>query len=92
MVSCEIVSGDQITPLIWVYLPSSTMCHLPDLEEALNRFPRRDTVVLGDLNAGIFGLKNPRGQQVAEFLGTIGLVDLLGHFCQHLHYRCLQMW
>ena len=32
MVSCEIVSGDQITPLIGAYLPPSTLAHLPYLE------------------------------------------------------------
>ena len=41
MVSCEIVSGGQRTPLIGVYLPPSTLDHITDLEEALKRLPGR---------------------------------------------------
>ena len=68
------------------------MEHLPDLEEALKRFPKRDPVILGDLNADIGRLRNPRDQQVADFLASLGLVDLLGHLCQHLCYHHIQTW
>ena len=80
VVSCEIVSGNQLTPLIGSYLPPSTLDHLPHLEEALNPFPDRDPIILGGLNADIIRLRNPREQQVAYFLAYFGLVCLLAHF------------
>ena len=62
MVSCNIFSGNQRTPIVGIYLPPSTLDHLPDLEEALNCFPVRYPVVLGYLNADIGRLRNPRDQ------------------------------
>ena len=38
IVSCKVVARDQQMPLIEAYLPPSTLDHLPDSEEALNRF------------------------------------------------------
>ena len=71
-------------PLIGAYMPLSTLDHLPDLEEALNRFPGSDPVFLWDLNPDIFRLNNPQDLQVDDFLASFGLVDLLGHFQQCL--------
>ena len=79
VVSCRLVAGYQQTPLIEAYLPLSTLDHLLDLEEVLNRFPGRDPVILGDLNVGNGRLRNPRDQQVAELLVSFWLVDLLAH-------------
>ena len=62
IVSDELVYGDHITLLIRRYLPPSTLDHLPDLEDALNRFLGRDIVVLGDLNADIGRLRKSRDQ------------------------------
>ena len=56
---CEVISGNQLTPIIGEYLPPSTLDHLPDLEEALNRFLGRYPVVLGDLNADFGRLSKP---------------------------------
>ena len=67
MVSCDIVSGSHCIPAIGAYLSPSTLDHLLDLEEALNRFPGREPVVLGDLNTNIGRLTNPPDQQVADF-------------------------
>ena len=83
--SCEFIDVDKGMPLIRAYLPPSTLDHLPNLEEALNRFPDRDPVVLGELNADIGCLRNPRNQKVADFLALFGIVDLLDHFIQCLH-------
>ena len=80
--SCELVDGDQRMSLIGEYLPPSTLDHLPDLEDLLNRFQGREPVVLGDLNASIGRLRNPQYQQVAYFLASFGMVDLLAHFQQ----------
>ena len=78
MVTCKIFSGAQRTPLIGLYpSPLSTLDHLPDLEEALNRFPGRDPIIIGELNADIGRPQNPRNQQVADFMASFGLVDLL---------------
>ena len=92
MVSCKLISGNQQTPIIGEYLPLPTLYHLPDLEEAQNRFQARDPVVLGYLKADISRLRNPRNQQVAYFLESFGLVDLLDHFQQRLLYCNLHVW
>ena len=92
VVICDFVAGYQRTPLIGVYLPPSTLDHLPDLNEALNRFPGRDPVILGYLNTDISLLRNPWDQQVAGFLASFGLVDLLGNFQQRLRYLHFQTW
>ena len=48
MVICEIVTGIKWTTLVIAYLPPANMDRLPDLEEALNRFLGRDTIVMGN--------------------------------------------
>ena len=53
VVSYKIVAGNQLLPLIGAYLPPSTLEHMSDLEEVLNRFLGRYHIVLGDLNAYI---------------------------------------
>ena len=80
MVSCNIVASNQNNSLIGAYLPTSTLDYLPDLEEFSDRFFGRDPVVLGDLNADIDHLRNPRNQHVAYFLEYFGLVELLDNF------------
>ena len=92
VVSCKVIVGYQWTPLIGTYLTQSTLDHLPDLEKVLNRFLGRDPVVLEYLNSDIVHLRNPKDKHVADFSASFGLVDLLGHFWQRLHYRHLQMW
>ena len=84
LVSCKIVTGNQKTLLIGSYLAPSTLDHIPDLEEALNRFWGRDPIVMEYLNTYIGGLKNPWDQQVTDFLVSFGLGDLLDHFQQRL--------
>ena len=54
--------------------------------------PGQGTAVLGDLNADIGRLKNPRYQQVAEIFVSFELVDLLGYFRQCICYCQLQTW
>ena len=88
----EIFSSYHRTPLIGAYLPPSTLAHLPNLEEALKCFPEMDPVFLGDLNADIVRLNNPRDKQFADLLASLGLVDLMGHFHQRLHYCHLKTW
>ena len=80
VVRCEINISNQQMPLIGAYLPPSTIYHLPDLEEALNRFPDRDPIILGEINADIGLLRNSRDQQVADLLASFRMVDLLSHF------------
>ena len=64
MVSCDVSTGIKRTPLVGAYLPSSTLEHLPDLEEVLTRFKDQDPVVLGDLNNDIGQSQNPRIQMI----------------------------
>ena len=51
VVRCENVTGLTQTLLVGVYLPPSTLEHLPDLDEALQRF--RDPIFLGYLNVDL---------------------------------------
>ena len=59
--------------------PPSTLYHLPDLEEAINRFLGRDPIFMGDLNKDIRRIQNPRNQKVDYLQASFGLLDLLGH-------------
>ena len=85
-------SAGSRTLLIGAYLTQSTLDHLPDLEEELNRFPGKEPVLLGDLNTDIGRLRNPWGQQVKDYLASLGMVDLLDNFRQRLRYRNLNKW
>ena len=51
LVSYDIVTVSTQNPLVVYYLPPSTLEHLTDLEEALQRF--NDPIVLGDLNVDL---------------------------------------
>ena len=77
VVSCKIVSGLQLTPLIGVYPPLTTLNHLPDLDEAVNIFPGRYPTIMGDLNADASQMKSSLNHQVADFLDSFEMVDLL---------------
>ena len=92
VVSLKLVTENQQTPLIGPYLPLSTLYHLTYLEEVLNRFLVRDPIVLGDLDPDIVHLRNFWYQQVADFLESFGLVNILAHFQQRLCYPSLQTW
>ena len=70
----------------------STLGNLPELEEALNRFPGRDPIIMGDLNIDARRLQNPRNQQVDNFLASFVLVDIIGHFRQRLWFCHIQTW
>ena len=62
------------------------MDHLPDLKEALNDFLGRDPIFRRDLNADVRYMVNPWNQQVADFLTSFRMVDLLGHFGQRMRF------
>ena len=47
MVGCVIFTGIKRTNLIMAYLRLPNMDHLPDLEETLNHFLGRDTIIMG---------------------------------------------
>ena len=87
MVIYKIVSVLHQTPLISAHLTPYTMDHLKNLEDALNHFPGRYLIVMGNLNADASQLQNTRNQQVTDFLASFGLVDLLGYFMQRLRFR-----
>ena len=81
---CDIISVSQRNPIIEAYPPPpprSTLDHLLYLEEALNRFPGRDPIVMGDLNAGVGWMQNPMNHQVSNLLALFVLVDLIGQGC-----------
>ena len=80
VVSCEVISGGKWNPLIVVYLPTSTLEHLLDLEEALKNFRDEDAIVLENLKANIGQDQNLRSQYVADLIMEFGLVDLIHNF------------
>ena len=80
LVSCDIVTGLTRTPLAGAYLPPSTLKHLTDLEEALQRF--MEPIFLRDLNVDLDEERRPRSQRVADLLAKYGLIDLVRHFRQ----------
>ena len=86
VVRCEIVSDAHRNLLIRVYHPPYTLDNLPDLEEALNRLQGREPIIMGDLNTDTGRLQNPCNQQLAIFLESFELVNLLGHFRQRLRF------
>ena len=68
VVRYEVVTNGKRTPTVGTYLPTSTLEHLPNLEESLTRFRYQDFIVLGDLSADIGQSQNPRRQQVDDLL------------------------
>ena len=92
VVRCEIVSGTKRIPLSRAYLTPSTIDHILDIDEALNHFQGRDPIVMGDLNADIGCIRNPRNQQVAYFLASFVLSNLLSYLRQRLRFLHMKMW
>ena len=80
VVICKVVYRVHLTPLIGAYLPPPFLDQLQNLDKEMNRFLDRYVVVLGDMNTYISHLRSPWDQQVADFLASFGLADLLGHF------------
>ena len=83
VVSFILVDGDTRSPIVGAYLPPSSLDHLPDFEDAMERFALSPNVtVLGDFNADIYNLTNIRNQTIANTFANYGLLDLLAHFRQ----------
>ena len=82
----------QRTPIIGSYILTSTLEHLPDLEEALKFFWHQDPIVIGDLSTDIGKPHNPHIQQVDYLMTELGLMDLLRHFQQLWRYRHVKTW
>ena len=92
VVGSEIVTKIQRTALIRSYLPLANTDRLPDLEETLNGFLGRDTIVMWDLNTDVGQMENPRNQQKDDFLESFWMVDLLGHLSKRLRFQLKQTW
>ena len=82
MLSCEFVSGGKRTLIVGAYPPPSTLEHLPNLEDAMDRLRDQDTIVLGYLNAEIGQDQIPLIQTVSDMLLEVGLLDLLRNLHQ----------
>ena len=68
------------------------MDHLNNLEEALVRFWGQDPIVLGDINLGLYEAQNPCSQIFPKLLTKFGLIDLMHHLRQRLHFCHLKTW
>ena len=77
MVSCKIFTGHTRNPLVGAYLHPSTMKHLPDVEEALQKFMGLYHVILGDLNVDLDDARSFLIQHVADLLMEFSLLLLL---------------
>ena len=60
MVICKVVSGTSPTLIIVAYLLTSTLDHLPNLEEDLARFWGKYPIMLGYINMDLDEDQNPR--------------------------------
>ena len=56
MVIIEIVNGRIRTPFVGAYLPPLMIDHLPDINEALQRFKVPDPIFLDNLNVDLDGI------------------------------------
>ena len=92
MLSFEIVTGGQKTPLIGAYLLLTTLDCLLYLKESLKRFPGRGSILIGNLNADINRLQKPCIKQVADLLVSFGLFNFLSHFRQQLNFCHMKTW
>ena len=63
LVSYKIVTGPTQTPLVGMYLPLSTLEHLPDVKEALQRFRGQYPIVRGNLNVDLDNARSSRSQR-----------------------------
>ena len=78
MVSREIVPKITWTLLVGVYLPPSTLEHLSELEEVVQRF--RDPIFFGGLNKDLDEARILRIQCFLDLLSEYGLIDLVEYF------------
>ena len=92
VVSCEIFTVIQCTPLIRYYLPPDNMGRLPGLKESLFWIPGESHRRHGDLIKYVGQMVNPKNKQVSDFLESFIMLDILGHFRKHLRFRIKQMW
>ena len=92
LTSCEVVTNIKWTPIIDAYFPTSTLEHLPYLEDSLERFQDQYPIVLGYLKADIGQYHNPHSQQVDDLMLEFRLVDLLQHLWEHWQFRHMKTW
>ena len=80
VISCELVTGPKRVPLVGVYIPPNDLTTLGYLEQALERFPTGNPVVLGDLNVNLESPRDEREMEIVDLLCTSGLQDMMSHF------------
>ena len=68
VVSCEDIRGTSRTPIIGVYLPPTTLDHLPNLEESLESFQFQDPILKGGINLDLDEAQKPRSHLVADIM------------------------
>ena len=92
IISCEVVICTYQTPIIGKYLLTTTLAHLPNLEEDLERFRGQDLILMGNLNVDLDEAQKPRSQIVAIMLTEFGIVNLMHHFWKHRRFCHLKTW
>ena len=74
VVRFETVIGHTRTPLVGTYLPPSTVEHLPDFEEDLQKFKGLYPIALGYFNVELDNARILRSQRVADLLAEFSLI------------------
>ena len=85
VISIELVSGQQCTPIIGGYIPPNDMTTLPHINAALSHFSEhcdaKCLVLLGELNVDLSSQdRDKRGTEIANVLSAHGFEDFLLHF------------
>ena len=68
LVRCEIVTEPTRTPLVGSYLTPLMTEYLPDIEETVQWFKVRDTIILGDLNVDLDDTRSLWSHYLANLL------------------------
>ena len=90
VVRCKILTGLTRTPLVGAYLPTSTLEHLPNLEEDMQRF--KYPIFARDLNMYRDEAGSLQSQRLLDLLSEYGLIDLVQYFQQRHRFQDLKTW
>jgi hypothetical protein len=76
------------------YIPPTDLSTLPQVEQALNKCPKRHTILLlGDLNVHLHAPWDKRDEQIAEVVEDIcRLTNLSKHFLQQFCSNTWERW
>jgi hypothetical protein len=92
VISFELVTGRRHTPIVGAHIPPADLETIEHITRAMERFPGRDPLLLGDLNVDLGSFLDPREVETAAAVASFGLEDLLPHFRQHRGFCHGKTW